>query len=123
MRRICIMQSNALPTIQPRSILDNVAITLHPACRKCRISLHLTPFKPLITPPGEAAIEETWAALQGLPTRYKRILLLREVERLPMSEVATRLRLSRAAAERRWMRAIVLMSERLARKKQAKNSR
>jgi DNA-directed RNA polymerase specialized sigma24 family protein len=56
----------------------------------------------------------TVAALRRLPSRFRKILLLREVERLPMEEVARRLRLSRDAAERRWARAIVLLTERLA---------
>jgi len=55
----------------------------------------------------------TWAVLQSLPARLRRILVLREVEGLPMGEAARRLGLSRAVAERRWMRAIVLMTERL----------
>jgi DNA-directed RNA polymerase specialized sigma24 family protein len=61
----------------------------------------------------------TVAVLRRLPSRFKKILLLREVERLPMEEVARRLGLSRRAAERRWARAIVLMSERLAKKERS----
>jgi DNA-directed RNA polymerase specialized sigma24 family protein len=56
----------------------------------------------------------TLAALQSLPAPLGKILLLREVEGLPIGEVAGRLGLSRVVAERRWARAIVLMSERLA---------
>jgi DNA-directed RNA polymerase specialized sigma24 family protein len=63
---------------------------------------------------GEDAQARTRAALESLPARFRRILLLREVEGLAMGEVARRLGLSRVAAERRWARAIVLMSERLA---------
>jgi RNA polymerase sigma factor (sigma-70 family) len=55
----------------------------------------------------------TWAALQSLPARLRRVIELREIEGLAMAEVARRLGVSRRAAERRWMRAIVLMSERL----------
>jgi DNA-directed RNA polymerase specialized sigma24 family protein len=55
----------------------------------------------------------TLAALRSLPGRFRKILLLREVEGLAMGEVARRLGLSRGAAERRWARAVVLMSERL----------
>jgi DNA-directed RNA polymerase specialized sigma24 family protein len=55
----------------------------------------------------------TWAALNSLPRPLKEILLLREVERLPMPGVAMRLKISRATAERLWVRAIVLMTERL----------
>jgi DNA-directed RNA polymerase specialized sigma24 family protein len=65
----------------------------------------------------------TWAALQGLPASLRKILLLREVEQLPMEEVAARLRLSRVAAERRWIRAIVHMTERLAEAELGHNSR
>jgi DNA-directed RNA polymerase specialized sigma24 family protein len=56
----------------------------------------------------------TLAALQSLPARLRRILVLREVEGLPMGEAARRLGLSRHAVERRWACAIVLVSERLA---------
>jgi DNA-directed RNA polymerase specialized sigma24 family protein len=56
----------------------------------------------------------TLAALQSLPAPLRKILQLREIELLPMGEVARRLGLSRQAAERRWTRAIVLMTERLA---------
>jgi DNA-directed RNA polymerase specialized sigma24 family protein len=62
----------------------------------------------------EDAHARTWAALQSLPGPLKKILLLREVEGLQMGEVARRLGLSRRAAERRWARAIMLMTERLA---------
>jgi DNA-directed RNA polymerase specialized sigma24 family protein len=58
--------------------------------------------------------ERTWAALQSLPAPLKTILLLRDVENLPMDEVAARLKLSRPDAERRWARAIVVMTGRLA---------
>jgi DNA-directed RNA polymerase specialized sigma24 family protein len=64
----------------------------------------------------EDAHARTLAALHSLPAALRKILVLREVEGLPMEEVASRLRLSRPAAERRWMRAIVLMAERLAEK-------
>jgi DNA-directed RNA polymerase specialized sigma24 family protein len=56
----------------------------------------------------------TLAALQSLPARFRKILVLREVEGLAMGEAARRLGLSRHAAERRWARAVVLMSKRLA---------
>jgi len=59
----------------------------------------------------------TLTALQSLPAPLRKILQLREVEGLPMGEVARRLGLSRQAAERRWTRAIVLMTERLAKTK------
>ena len=62
----------------------------------------------------EDAHARTRAALQSLPAALRRILILREVEGLPMEEAARRLGLSRAAAERRWARAIVLVTERLA---------
>jgi DNA-directed RNA polymerase specialized sigma24 family protein len=62
---------------------------------------------------GEDAQARTLAALRSLPGRFRKILVLREVEGLAMGEVARRLGLSRGAAERRWARAIVLMSERL----------
>jgi len=55
----------------------------------------------------------TRAALESLPARLGRILVLREVEWLAMGEAAKRLGLSRQAAERRWARAVVLMTERL----------
>ena len=55
----------------------------------------------------------TRAALQSLPAPLRKILQLREIDLLPMEEVARRLGLSRTAAERRWTRAIVLMTERL----------
>jgi RNA polymerase sigma factor (sigma-70 family) len=63
---------------------------------------------------ADDAHTRTRAALQSLPAALRRILILREVEGLPMDEVARRLGLSRAAAERRWARAIVLLTERLA---------
>jgi DNA-directed RNA polymerase specialized sigma24 family protein len=63
---------------------------------------------------GEDAHARTLAALQSLPARFRKILVLREVEGLAVGEVARRLGLSRGAAERRWARAIVLMAERLA---------
>jgi DNA-directed RNA polymerase specialized sigma24 family protein len=56
----------------------------------------------------------TLTALQSLPGRLRKILVLREVEGLAMGEAARRLGVSRRAAERRWMRAVVLMAERLA---------
>ena len=62
----------------------------------------------------EDAPGRTWTALQSLPASLRTVLILREVEQLPMGEVARRLRLSPVAAERRWMRAIVLITERLA---------
>jgi DNA-directed RNA polymerase specialized sigma24 family protein len=62
----------------------------------------------------EDAEARTLAALRSLPAGLRKILVLREVEGLAMGEAARRLGLSRRAAERRWMRAIVLMSERLA---------
>jgi RNA polymerase sigma factor (sigma-70 family) len=58
---------------------------------------------------------ETQAALESLPARYRKILVLHDVEGLSMGEIARRLGVSRAAAERRWMRAIVLVAERLKR--------
>jgi RNA polymerase sigma factor (sigma-70 family) len=61
----------------------------------------------------EDVAARTRAALQSLPARFRKILVLREVEGRPMEEVARRLGLSRQAAERRWTRAIVLMTERL----------
>jgi DNA-directed RNA polymerase specialized sigma24 family protein len=70
----------------------------------------------------EDADARTWAALQSLPGPLRKILLLREVEGLAMGEAASRLGLSRAAAERRWARAIVLMAERLAEMKVERTS-
>jgi DNA-directed RNA polymerase specialized sigma24 family protein len=64
--------------------------------------------------PDEDAHARTLAALRSLPAPLRKMLVLREVEGLSMEAVATRLGLSRVAAERRWMRAIVLMAERLA---------
>ena len=61
----------------------------------------------------EEARARTLAALRRLPARFRKILVLREVEGLAMGEVARRLGLSRGAAERRWARAVVAMSERL----------
>jgi RNA polymerase sigma-70 factor (ECF subfamily) len=61
----------------------------------------------------EDAQARTLEALRGLPARFRKILVLREVEGLAMREVARRLGLSRGAAERRWARAVVVMSERL----------
>ena len=60
----------------------------------------------------EDVAARTLAALQSLPARFRKILVLREVEGLAMGEVARRLGLSRGAAERRWARAVVVMSER-----------
>jgi RNA polymerase sigma factor (sigma-70 family) len=61
----------------------------------------------------EDAHARTLVALQSLPAPLRKILQLREVEGLPMEEAARRLGLSRQAAERRWTRAIVLMTKRL----------
>jgi hypothetical protein len=61
----------------------------------------------------EDAQARTLAVLRRLPAGLRKILVLREVEGLAMGEAARRLGLSRRAAERRWMRAVVLMSERL----------
>jgi RNA polymerase sigma factor (sigma-70 family) len=61
----------------------------------------------------EDVAARTRAALESLPARFRKILVLHDVEGLPIEEVARRLGLSRAAAERRWARAIVLLSERL----------
>jgi RNA polymerase sigma factor (sigma-70 family) len=55
----------------------------------------------------------TQAALESLSGRYRKILVLHDVEGLAMEEIAGRLGVSRAVAERRWMRAIVALSERL----------
>jgi DNA-directed RNA polymerase specialized sigma24 family protein len=59
------------------------------------------------------ALTQTRTALQNLPMRLRRILVLCEVEGLAMGEAAMRLGLSREAAERRWARAVVALSERL----------
>lgn len=62
----------------------------------------------------DATALETWNALKGLPKRLKEILVMREVDGLPMAEVAARLGLSRRAADQRWAQAIVLLCGRLA---------
>jgi RNA polymerase sigma-70 factor, ECF subfamily len=62
----------------------------------------------------EEARIRTRKVLKSLPPHLRKILVLREIEQLPMEEVAARLGLSRAAAERRWTRAIGLMTKRLA---------
>jgi DNA-directed RNA polymerase specialized sigma24 family protein len=61
----------------------------------------------------EDADARTLAVLQSLPARLRKILVLREVEGLAMGEAAKRLGVSLAVAERRWMRAVVLVAERL----------
>ena len=67
--------------------------------------------------------ERTLAALRRLPARFRKILVLREVEGLAMGEVARRLGLSRGAAERRWARAVVVMAERLGEVERKKDPR
>jgi DNA-directed RNA polymerase specialized sigma24 family protein len=63
----------------------------------------------------EARNAQTFAVVQSLPAHLRRVLVLREVEQLPMGEVARRLGLSRRAVERRWIRAIDLFMRRVER--------
>jgi RNA polymerase sigma factor (sigma-70 family) len=78
---------------------------------------------PLSTPaaPGsendDNTQRETQKALHNLPAHLRKILVLREIDRLPMEDVAARLGINRTEAERRWARAIELLTRRLAKRR------
>jgi RNA polymerase sigma-70 factor (ECF subfamily) len=50
-------------------------------------------------------------ALQRLPADYRDVILLRNLERLPFGEIATRMGRSRPAVQMLWMRALVALQE------------
>jgi RNA polymerase sigma-70 factor (ECF subfamily) len=50
-------------------------------------------------------------ALDRLPEDYRDVILLRNLERLPFSEIATRMGRSRPAVQMLWMRALVALQE------------
>ena len=59
------------------------------------------------------------AALSGLPPDYQEVILLRNLQRLPFSEVAERMNRSRPAVQMLWMRAIRKLQAALEQEQQA----
>lgn len=56
--------------------------------------------------------------MQGIPRRCREILLLREIDRLPIEQICERMQLSRQGAEKLLARAIFLIAERTVELKQ-----